>query len=510
MSSERKRTLSLSDIETVPANKHHISVVHISDFKEPNFLNISSESFDSTSSHISATASAHMENSEEAVSNTQNALFDISPAPISNHISSTPTSPSSRPATPTVIVSENLLQDILGVVTKQSADISKLLVALTDIQNEFTLLKDRVGCNIAVPPRDQNRRTPLAVPPNSSASGQRNLEQLKRNVLPSWGSKFNYRRREYKNFNKNQREAEIYKSFLSSAQGQYIPKKYRPKFARDMVDYKLAEADSVQLMHTQCKRWERYAKTSFDKCMDVDNQVYHLIDNHPVSEEKAILLKLWDDEVRAAQAKSTAMNDKEIAFLLNLPTSDPYSGFLENVASQERGFYKKQYYNNRNQDKRPNSRPSDNRAPRFGPGAYTNPRQVTPGTSYNQSTTSQPAGPSQVRYSANTRLHVSAGSNSATAPVHGQPSSTPVQPTAGNSSGPPAWSWSGSNSATAPVHGQLSSTPVQPTAGNSSGPPAWSGYGLQPSGPLYIRRQPSNMPSSTNTFFQSPGQGPRH
>merc|ERR1712015_81190 len=113
-----------------------------------------------------------------------------------------------------------------------------------------------------------------------------------------------------------------------------------------MQDFKLAEADSVHEMKTQIKRWQRYAEESKEKYSTVDNQVYHLISTHSIAGERDTLLKKWADETKTAENKALAMNQKELQFIVNMPTADPYSGFVASVAEtrpNNKGFYKKHF-----------------------------------------------------------------------------------------------------------------------------------------------------------------------
>ena len=177
-----------------------------------------------------------------------------------------------------------------------------------------------------------------------------NLDQLKIKVVPNWGRRFGFRRREYKNMDKNFKRSQIYEQFLNEEGGLYIVKRSRPKFAKNAQDYKLAESLSEHEMKIQSDRWNAYAEESRHKFLDVDNQIYNLINKHSVPSERELLLSKWAEEVKIAENKAQVMNQKELAFMINLPSTDPYSGFVASAADHRpnnRGFYKKDYYRGR-------------------------------------------------------------------------------------------------------------------------------------------------------------------
>lgn len=172
---------------------------------------------------------------------------------------------------------------------------------------------------------------------------------LKQQVVPNWGRKFNYRRKQYKNYDKNKKRAELYRQFIDeeSPTGLYIVKSLRPKFASDLRDYKIAEQLSINSMETQAKRWEGYADQAKNNIKSVDRQVSDLIKLHNIEEEKSMLLTKWESEIKNAEEKANNMNDSELEFMKNMPQTDPYSGYVESVSESRpnnRGFYKRHYY----------------------------------------------------------------------------------------------------------------------------------------------------------------------
>ena len=137
---------------------------------------------------------------------------------------------------------------------------------------------------------------------------------------------------------------------MSTGGDPYIPKKHRPRFARDPFDYRIAEENSIQQMKTQVKKWTHYADISRNKCNTVDHQVYDLLNQHPVQHEKEALIRRWGVEVKAAEEKAVAKNLRELDSYINLTTTDPYTGYVAAAMTPRAnngGFYKRNYYNNR-------------------------------------------------------------------------------------------------------------------------------------------------------------------
>ena len=213
------------------------------------------------------------------------------------------------------------------------------------------------------------QQNPLTRQPPRHHQQPADIEQLKVKVVPNWGRRFAFRRREYKNMDKNLKRAQIYEQFLNEEGGVYIVKKSRPKFAKNIQDYKLAESLSIHEMRTQVERWKVYAGESKHKFEDVDNQLYNLITKHNVVGERDVLLNKWSEEVRSAENKAQVMNQKELEFIYNLPNTDPYSGFIASASDHRpnnRGFYKKDFYRGgrpRNTNAHHGNRPATSHTP---------------------------------------------------------------------------------------------------------------------------------------------------
>ena len=277
------------------------------------------------------------------------------------------------------------------LVTVPATFLNEILQSLKDLKAEITVIHDlkselanirndvKSGCkckanSTANHSDNNNAYTGTRPKTNNSVANQHyetqvrgDLGQLKVNLVPDWGRKFHYRRRQYKNMDKNLRRSEIYKNFLNDRNGVYIVKRSRPKFASDFRDYKIAENLSIKEMEVQIKRWEGYADQSRKNIDSVDLQVYNAINKHRIEDECRKLTQQWNKETKAAENKAAELNINELQFMLDLPTSDPYEGFKESVNNERpnnRGWYKKDYYRNK-------SRHNQSNPPTTNNGYYT-------------------------------------------------------------------------------------------------------------------------------------------
>ena len=265
----------------------------------------------------------------------------------------------------------------LTCVSVPSNILENILTQLQDMKNDNVFLKEKlltVEAKLSDMKTEMTNKTTCKckgpIPSNSTSNSNTSenrsfssvtttnltpdLNTLKQTVIPNWGRRFNYRRKQFKNMDKNYKRAEIYQNFLSSESGLYIVKRSRPKFASDLKDYKLAEQLSIQEMKVQAERWSGYAENSKKNVASVDQQVKDLISSHPVEEQRETLKKQWEKEVTQSENKAMEMNTNELEFMVNMPESDPYEGYVESVGNQRfnnRGFYKRDFYRSR-QDSR--------------------------------------------------------------------------------------------------------------------------------------------------------------
>ena len=408
--SATKRNLSTSSTDEQDSNEHkklHTSVIEIEKLEEISSKNVPEEQHtnqehnatgtgtDTSEEDIPPSGSAsntQMDNlilEEEPTMSTQEALMNTEPntslyEDALNNVESLDAQ--------TVAVPVRILEGILSSLSdikKDNADlrnnVNKLLddnqylkIKLDDLTTETRL--NKCMC------KDINKTNSYANKTQSASSTNENVHtstrttntsgattdtmNLKQQVVPNWGRKFNFRRKQFKNYDKNRKRADIYRKFINeeSTDGLYIVKSLRPKFASDMRDYKLAEQLSIQSMKTQASRWEGYADQAKINIQSVDKQVSDLIKMHSNEAEKSVLEKKWENETKQAEEKAMVMNDNELEFMRNMPISDPYNGYVESVSEQRPnngGFYKRHYYgsrrNNYNHNRHRNSNPQFSR-----------------------------------------------------------------------------------------------------------------------------------------------------
>ena len=284
----------------------------------------------------------------------------------------------------TTSVPNETLKEILSTMKSIRNENVQLRKTILSLESKVTAIQCKLEQTAPHSPRTDRRReksvpsnhedrqhnghsnpTTQPVPSNHQDQHQRptaNLsdKNLKYKVIPNWGKRFHFRRSQYKDCDKNLKQAAIYSGFVDSSE-PYIPKKYRPKFARDEYDFKLSEKNSIQEMRTQIDRWIYYADTHDQKYRDVDRQMYDDLKRHRVKEERDYLQKLWEKEVKNAEEKAEKLNEKECEYMCHLPETDSYSGYVKSATTQSHpngGFYKKTYYrNSKNQSRQ--SRPNE-------------------------------------------------------------------------------------------------------------------------------------------------------
>ena len=70
-------------------------------------------------------------------------------------------------------------------------------------------------------------------------------------------------------------------------------------------------------------------------------------------------MQKWAEEVKKAENKAEILNQQELEAFYNMPTTDPYAGYVARAAEprpNNRGFYKRDYYRgNRNNNQRQNT-----------------------------------------------------------------------------------------------------------------------------------------------------------
>ena len=390
--SATKRNLSTSSTDEQDSNEHkklHTSVIEIEKLEEISSKNVPEEQHtnqehnatgtgtDTSEEDIPPSGSAsntQMDNlilEEEPTMSTQEALMNTEPntslyEDALNNVESLDAQ--------TVAVPVRILEGILSSLSdikKDNADLRNNFNKILD-DNEYLKIKlDELTTETRLNKcmcKDINKTNSYANRTQSASSTNENVDtstrttntsgattdtmNLKQQVVPNWGRKFNFRRKQFKNYDKNRKRADIYRKFINeeSTDGLYIVKSLRPKFASDMRDYKLAEQLSIQSMKTQASRWEGYADQAKINIQSVDKQVSDLIKMHSNEAEKSVLEKKWENETKQAEEKAMVMNDNELEFMRNMPISDPYTGYVESVSEprpNNGGFYKRHYYGSR-------------------------------------------------------------------------------------------------------------------------------------------------------------------
>lgn len=257
---------------------------------------------------------------------------------------------------------EPVIQTETEMVTLPLKVLNDIFEKLTTIQEENKVLKETIctvqrkvdNIDTKIDMRASSSSTLTASPsepfsnvnqrsssPHINPPPTTNDKNLKHKVIPNWGKRFHFRRNQYRNADKNLKQAAIYSGFLEENQ-PYVPKKFRPKFWRDEYDFKLMEKNSLQEMETQKSRWLYYADVSTDKYKDVDAQIIRDLNKHPNPIERDYLLELWKKETSTAEHRAETMNERELVFMSELPKRDPYSGFVE--SARKGNHYKRNYY----------------------------------------------------------------------------------------------------------------------------------------------------------------------
>ena len=341
----KRRAESTPELVTDP-KRPHVSIIRINSDVPDELLNTST-------GVMTLGADLDLSNiSNDSIFNTQDAMAAIQ---------------NTAPPVDMVRVPRDMLKEILDHVQSLKTEVTMLKDLVTTLDTKVTSYQQKAPVT-QLPSSNQTRQPPVSTSHTTSsqhstpAAGTSNNiptvrsgrsdPNLKLKVIPDWGKRFHLRRDYYRSHDKNLKQAAIYSGFLEGPE-PYIPKKYRPKFARDEYDYKLSEQISIQEMRTQVDKWVYYADLSHQKYTDLDEQILQDLKKHRVVHERDCLINLWKTEVTTAEQKGESLNDKELDFMCKLPETDSYSGYVQSVTHTSRrqgGFYKKRYYsrNSRN------------------------------------------------------------------------------------------------------------------------------------------------------------------
>lgn len=327
----KRRGSTLSDREVNVVKKPHVSVLE---------LEVSGGRIKSTDMNLSNVSDISLVGS---------GVFDDTGDAIANMGDSQPDA---------ISVPHSTLKEILNQLKYIKAENAELRKNVVSLESKIDTLNTKLIC--------QNDEVPNNPEPSNSATG-RKLIKAKRSILPqnpvaptqvsdtelkskvnNWGKRFHQRRNNYRNCDKNLKHAAIYSEFLEG-QKPYIPKKFRPRFARDKFDFNLAERNSIHEMQIQKERYLYFAELADQKFRQIDEQMISEINglNDRVVSDR--LKKLWDKEVKIAEEKTDRLNEKELEFLSKLPETDPYDGYVEEAVNGRHhngGFYKRNYYRN--------------------------------------------------------------------------------------------------------------------------------------------------------------------
>ena len=145
-------------------------------------------------------------------------------------------------------------------------------------------------------------------------------------VLPTWRQLFFRRRDEFKREFRNRSKAEIYEKYREL---KYLPKKFRPKFARTQEEFNVKEEAAFTALDTSKRVCVLDADQAKSNYMAIDNEaVKQIRDSGIDAEEKTFLEQLWIKEVTNAEERGKTLCYKEITYMNNLPYNEEYYGYI--------------------------------------------------------------------------------------------------------------------------------------------------------------------------------------
>ena len=149
----------------------------------------------------------------------------------------------------------------------------------------------------------------------------------KHRVLPNWRQLFFKRRDEFKREFKNKAKAEIYEHYKEI---KYLPRKFRPKFARSQEEYNVKEKaafDSLEATRRVCLLDAEQAHQNYTS---IDSEALAKIQQASYSTNECQMLESqWRRETCEAEPKAKEVCYREITFMNNLPYSDEYNGYVD-------------------------------------------------------------------------------------------------------------------------------------------------------------------------------------
>ena len=169
------------------------------------------------------------------------------------------------------------------------------------------------------------------LPPRESSvgySGSRNSESLenrKTTVIPRWRQLFFRRRDEFKREYRNREKAKVYEKYEEI---KFLPRKFRPKFARTQEEYDVKESAAFKSLQANKQCCVMDADQAFWNYSAADEEALNLIRDSGVNEnEVQFLTQLWKREAAEAEPKAKSLCQKELNYMNNLPYTDHYKGF---------------------------------------------------------------------------------------------------------------------------------------------------------------------------------------
>ena len=178
--------------------------------------------------------------------------------------------------------------------------------------------------------RDQLKEQLLQLQVTRSNKPNYDWESLlakKQRVLPNWRQLFFKRRDEYKREFKNRSKAEIYDRYKEM---NYLPRKFRPKFARSLEEFKVKEKASFETLEATKRCCVLDADQAKHNYNSIDSQVIRKIQDESYNdEEQRLLINQWRKEVHDAEPKAKEICYREITYLNNLPYTEEYNGFID-------------------------------------------------------------------------------------------------------------------------------------------------------------------------------------
>ena len=191
---------------------------------------------------------------------------------------------------------------------------------------------------------------------NTHTEDPETMMSKKDRVLPNWRQLFFRRRDEYKREYWNRSKAQIYEKYKNS---KYLPRKYRPKFARTLEEYKVKEEAAFKSLDADRQCCILDADQAFWNWSAADEEALNLISENSVNEEEVNLLQTkWKKETSETEPKGRHLCQREIKWMENLPKTDVYKGFegLQEVYNEPNSYnyshnnrnYSDRNYNNRN------------------------------------------------------------------------------------------------------------------------------------------------------------------